>query len=40
MIFALADRLGKLPDEIREMSVEDFITFGAYLEILEEARRT
>lgn len=39
MIFALADRLGKMPDEIRELSIDDFIAFGAYLEILEDARR-
>lgn len=36
MIFALADRLGKLPDEIRELSVEDFIAFGAYFEIRKD----
>ncbi|MEQ3631572.1 MAG: hypothetical protein ABNG97_09720 [Sulfitobacter sp.] len=38
MIFVLADRLGKFPDEIRDMPIEDFIAFGAYLEILEENR--
>jgi hypothetical protein len=35
----LADRLGKMPDQIRDMAVEDFITFGAYLEMCDEANK-
>jgi hypothetical protein len=27
-----------MPDEIRELSIEDFITFGAYFEIVEERK--
>jgi len=32
-VFSLADRLGRLPDEIRQMSLEDFDKFLAFCRI-------
>jgi hypothetical protein len=37
-VMAIADRLGRLPHEVREMPVTDFVTLCAFYEIREEER--
>lgn len=40
VVYALADRLGKLPDEVRSMSLEDFVGLQVHLYLNEVERKT